>query len=187
MKSEQSVDTLCLNTAGPIVAMQVLRKGRKIVERDSRRSVEFFVRTIGLYNDIKMVRRPIEQSILNGRIYGWPRYRSSEGGNCSAVPQKNQERHRAWPGEIGWLEHAGYFRIESATSGSSHDWSCCARCRHRRAWFAPRSSREFSFTHEQPDHLAGALCPDGENGRVPEYRGPWIRNIGHWGAQVDFE
>jgi uncharacterized protein len=64
------VDTLCLNTAGPIVAMQVLSKGRKIVERDSRKSVEFFVRTIGLYNDIKMVRRPIEQSILNGRIYG---------------------------------------------------------------------------------------------------------------------
>jgi len=64
------VDTLCLNTAGPIVAMQVLSKGRKIVERDSRRSVEFFVRTIGLYNDIKMVRKPIEQSILNGRIYG---------------------------------------------------------------------------------------------------------------------
>jgi uncharacterized protein len=67
---ELDVDTLCLNTAGPIVAMQVLRKGRKIVERDSRKSVEFFVRTIGLYNDIKMVQRPIEQSILNGRIYG---------------------------------------------------------------------------------------------------------------------
>ena len=67
---ELDVDTLCLNTAGPIVAMQVLRKGWKIVERDARKNVEFFVRTIGLYNDIKMVRRPIEQSILNGRIYG---------------------------------------------------------------------------------------------------------------------
>ena len=64
------VDTLCLNTAGPIVAMQVLRKGLKIIERDSRRSIEFFAKTIGLYHDIKMVRRPIEQSILNGRIYG---------------------------------------------------------------------------------------------------------------------
>lgn len=64
------VDVLCLNSAGPIVAMQVLRKGLKIAERDSRRSMEFFVRTVGLYDDVKMVRRPIEQSILNGRIYG---------------------------------------------------------------------------------------------------------------------
>ncbi len=64
------VDVLCLNTAGPIVAMQVLRKGLKIIERDPRRSVEFFAETVGRYSDIKIVRRPIEQSILNGRIYG---------------------------------------------------------------------------------------------------------------------
>jgi len=64
------VDVLCLNTAGSIVAMQVLSNGRKVVERDSRRSVEFFVKTIELYDDLKTVRRPIEQSILNGRIYG---------------------------------------------------------------------------------------------------------------------
>jgi predicted nucleotidyltransferase len=64
------VDLLCLNSAGAIVTMQVLRKGMKIVERDPRKSVEFFGRAIGRYNDIKIVRRPIEQSILNGRIYG---------------------------------------------------------------------------------------------------------------------
>ena len=50
--------------------MQVLRKGIKIVDRNSRENMEFFVRTIERYDDIKMVRRPIERSILNGRIYG---------------------------------------------------------------------------------------------------------------------
>ncbi len=64
------VDVVCLNNAGPIVAMQVLRKGIKIVDRNSRENMEFFVRTIERYDDIKMVRRPIERSILNGRIYG---------------------------------------------------------------------------------------------------------------------
>jgi uncharacterized protein len=64
------VDLVCLNNARPIVAMQVLRNGKKIVERDPRKSVEFFVKTVGLYDDLKTVRRPIEESILNGRIYG---------------------------------------------------------------------------------------------------------------------
>jgi len=64
------VDIVCLNTAGPIVAMQVIRKGIKIVDRDPRETMEFFVGTIERYDDLKTVRRPIERAILNGRMYG---------------------------------------------------------------------------------------------------------------------
>ena len=66
----REVDLLCLNNAGPIIAMQVLRKGKIIVERDAQKRVEFQVRLISRYDDVKRVRLPIEKAILNGRIYG---------------------------------------------------------------------------------------------------------------------
>ncbi|MGO9482327.1 MAG: type VII toxin-antitoxin system MntA family adenylyltransferase antitoxin [Candidatus Kryptoniota bacterium] len=64
------VDLVILNTASPILCMQVLKYGRKIFEKDARAANEFFVRTVGSYADLKRVRRPIEQRVLEGRIYG---------------------------------------------------------------------------------------------------------------------
>lgn len=63
------VDAVVLNSASPVIGMQVLRKGRKLLERNSRVSNEFFVRCVNLYADLKMVRAPIERQILNGRIF----------------------------------------------------------------------------------------------------------------------
>jgi predicted nucleotidyltransferase len=65
----RDVDIVVLNTASPIIAMQVLRKGRKLLERDARLTERFFVRTVNMYSDLKRVRLPIEQQILNGRIF----------------------------------------------------------------------------------------------------------------------
>jgi hypothetical protein len=40
-----------------------------VYTRDVRRVNEFFVRTINEYDDLKRVRKPIEDNILKGRIY----------------------------------------------------------------------------------------------------------------------
>ena len=65
----RDVDIVVLNRASPIIAMQVLRKGKKLVERDPRLTEKFFVRTVTMYSDLKRVRLPIERQILNGRIF----------------------------------------------------------------------------------------------------------------------
>jgi predicted nucleotidyltransferase len=64
------VDIVLLNRSSPIICMQVLRKGVKVFERQRRATDEFFVRTTGLYFDLKRIRRPIERQVLAGRIYG---------------------------------------------------------------------------------------------------------------------
>ncbi len=63
------VDVVVLNTASPVIGMQVLRTGRKLVERSSRITNEFFVRCVNLYADLKRIREPVERGILNGRIF----------------------------------------------------------------------------------------------------------------------
>lgn len=63
------VDIACLNTAGPILVLQVLRKGEKIIEHDTYALAQFVIRAVNAYDDLKRVRRPIEQLILLGRVY----------------------------------------------------------------------------------------------------------------------
>ena len=62
------VDVVCLNTVGPILALQVLRKGEKIVEHDTCAAAQFVIRVVNEYDDLKRVRRPIEQRVLLGRV-----------------------------------------------------------------------------------------------------------------------
>ena len=66
----EKVDVVFLNNASPVICMQVLGKGKILYERDPHALAEFSMRAIGRYHDLKMVRKPIEQQILNGRIYG---------------------------------------------------------------------------------------------------------------------
>jgi len=68
LKSE--ADVVVLNNASPIIKMQVLKNGKKIIERDRRAYVHFFVRTVNEYDDLKRVRAINENNILKGRIYG---------------------------------------------------------------------------------------------------------------------
>lgn len=64
------VDVVCLNTASPILAHQVLQQGKRIVMRDASATNAFFVRAIAEYDDLKRIRRPIEQHVLRGRVHG---------------------------------------------------------------------------------------------------------------------
>lgn len=59
----RAVDLVDLDRASPILAMQVLRHGRLLVDRNPRRRHAFLSRTVSLYEDLKIVRRPIEKAL----------------------------------------------------------------------------------------------------------------------------
>jgi predicted nucleotidyltransferase len=58
------VDLIDLDCASPILAMQVLKHGRLLLDRDPRRRTSFFARTISMYEDLKIVRREAEQALF---------------------------------------------------------------------------------------------------------------------------
>jgi uncharacterized protein len=63
------VDIVVLNTAAPVIKMQVLKKSRLLHVRERRAYNEFFVTTVKEYDDLKRNRKEIEDNILKGRIY----------------------------------------------------------------------------------------------------------------------
>ncbi len=64
------LDIVILNNSSPVIRMQVLKKGRKVFDRDHKAFINFFVRTIKEYDDLKRVRSINENKVLRGRIYG---------------------------------------------------------------------------------------------------------------------
>ena len=64
----RAVDILVLNTASPIMRLQVLKYGQ-LIKKDEKVYNDFFVRTLNEYSDLKYLRREAEDSILAGRIY----------------------------------------------------------------------------------------------------------------------
>jgi uncharacterized protein len=63
------VDIVVLNTAAPVIKMQILKKGRLLHVRERRAYNEFFVTTVKEYDDLKRNRKEIEDNILKGRVY----------------------------------------------------------------------------------------------------------------------
>jgi predicted nucleotidyltransferase len=63
------VDIVVLNTASPVIKMQILSKGVLLLDKDRRAYHEFFVKTVKEYDDLKRNRKEIEENILRGRIY----------------------------------------------------------------------------------------------------------------------
>jgi predicted nucleotidyltransferase len=64
------VDLVDLARAPVVLRMQVLRKGRKLFDRNPSVTTSLIVRTLFEYDDLKRIIKPIEDSILRGRIYG---------------------------------------------------------------------------------------------------------------------
>lgn len=60
----REVDLIDLDRTTPILAMQVLRHGKLLVDRNRTRRTAFFGRTISMYEDLKIVRRGAEQALL---------------------------------------------------------------------------------------------------------------------------
>ena len=64
----RDVDILILNSASPIIKMQVLRYG-VVIKKDNRTYSDFFVSTLREYFDLKYLRKEIEVNLLKGRTY----------------------------------------------------------------------------------------------------------------------
>ncbi|MGD0526620.1 MAG: nucleotidyltransferase domain-containing protein [Polyangiaceae bacterium] len=65
------VDLVDLESASPVLAMQALRHGRLVVDRDPRHRVRFLSALPGRYEDVMILRRPAEKllrtRLANGR------------------------------------------------------------------------------------------------------------------------
>jgi predicted nucleotidyltransferase len=64
------VDLIDLDRASPVLAMQVLRHGSRLVDANPVRRHRFEAATPGRYDDLMRVRRPIEQKILERMTHG---------------------------------------------------------------------------------------------------------------------
>ncbi len=63
----RAVDLVDLERASPILAMQVLRHGRLVTDRDPRHRVRFTAALPGRYEDVTILRRPGEK-LLRARL-----------------------------------------------------------------------------------------------------------------------
>ena len=59
----QGVDLVDLDAASPILAMQVLRYGRLLIDANPPRRLAFVAHLPGRYEDLKILRRPVELMI----------------------------------------------------------------------------------------------------------------------------
>ena len=68
------IEVIVLNEAPPLLAHQVLSKGKLVFERSARARVEFQVRTVNLYIDTeplrKLYRHYLKKRIREGRVFG---------------------------------------------------------------------------------------------------------------------
>jgi len=60
----RDVDLVDLGRASPVLAMQVLRRGRLLVDRNPPRRRQFVAGAPGRYEDLKLQRRPTEAALL---------------------------------------------------------------------------------------------------------------------------
>ena len=66
---KRDVDIAVLNTASPILKMQVLKNGLVIYDKEVKYFNRFTIDTVNQYSDLKMIRKKAEENILRGRIY----------------------------------------------------------------------------------------------------------------------
>ncbi len=60
----RDVDLVVLDEASPVLAMQVLRNGKVLVETDPDLLPIFTMQTTGAYFDLKRSRQPVEEALL---------------------------------------------------------------------------------------------------------------------------
>jgi uncharacterized protein len=64
------VDIVDIESASPILAMQVLRSGKLLVDARPARRVDFVAHAPGRYEDLKRIRRPIELALVRRVTHG---------------------------------------------------------------------------------------------------------------------
>lgn len=66
---KREIDIANLNSASPILKMQVLKNGVLVFAKDKKIYNQFYVDAINQYDDLKQTRKICEDNILKGRIY----------------------------------------------------------------------------------------------------------------------
>jgi uncharacterized protein len=66
----RDVDLMDLDRAGPPLAVQVVRHGRLVVDRSPRRRIAFVAGLPGRYQDVALMRAPIERALLARLAHG---------------------------------------------------------------------------------------------------------------------
>lgn len=64
----RDVDIVVLDDAGPVVGMQALKTGIVLYGEGNAYNA-FFAKTVSMYDDLKIIRREIEESVLRRRMY----------------------------------------------------------------------------------------------------------------------
>jgi predicted nucleotidyltransferase len=65
----KSVDLVCLNTASPIIGMQVLQHRKNILMKNQYQYENYQMVLFTSYADLKILRAPMEKNILNRKYY----------------------------------------------------------------------------------------------------------------------
>lgn len=66
---KREIDIANLNSASPVLKMQVLKNGVLVFAKDRKIYNQFYVDAINQYDDLKQTRKICEDNILKGRIY----------------------------------------------------------------------------------------------------------------------
>lgn len=66
---KKEIDIVVLNESSPIIRMQVLKNGVIAVNRDRSIYNDFFVKTTKEYDDLKRIRKEMEDNLLKARVY----------------------------------------------------------------------------------------------------------------------
>lgn len=66
---KRDIDIAVLNSASPILKMQVLKNGVLVFAKGKKIYNQFYVDAVNQYDDLKQTRKVCEGNILKGRIY----------------------------------------------------------------------------------------------------------------------
>ena len=66
---KRDIDIAVLNSASPVLKMQVLKNGVLVFAKDKKIYNQFYVDVVNQYDDLKQTRKICEDHILKGRIY----------------------------------------------------------------------------------------------------------------------
>ena len=65
----READVVVLNSASPILRMQVLKTGVLVFSKARQHFHQFFVDTVNQYDDLKQIRKSCEENILRRRVH----------------------------------------------------------------------------------------------------------------------
>lgn len=65
----KDVDLVCLNTCSPIIGMQILQHGEVVILKNKTLYNKYLIRLFTDYHDLKRMRKPAENAILERKYY----------------------------------------------------------------------------------------------------------------------